>query len=266
MVIGGGSNILVSDEGVHQLVVLNRARTIEFDESSTIPTVRAESGANFGLLARQAANHGLAGLEWAAGIPGTVGGAVFGNAGAHGGDVSNNLISAGILRIKDEPGQVRVQREEWSVEQFQYSYRNSILKRRKLEQPEFSGQRSVVLSAEFRLERSSAEAVKSLMEDYASHRRKTQPPGASIGSMFKNPQDDYAGRLIEACGLKGFQRGDAQISPLHANFFVNLGSARASDVFALITLAHDSVLEKFGIDLELEIELLGSFENQHLVE
>ena len=251
VVLGGGSNVLISDAGVSGLVVLNRARKVRFDESPDRPTVWAEFGANFGSLARQAAQRGLAGLEWAAGIPGTLGGAVLGNAGASGSDMAGSLCLAEILHRKDTGQGDEHPREIWPVERLEYSYRSSVLKR----QP---GQ-AVVLAALLRLERSTPQEVQSRMEEFAAYRRNTQPPGASMGSMFKNPPGDYAGRLIEAAGLKGARIGDAQISPLHANFFLNLDQANASDIYELVQLARQAVMEKFGIELELEIELLGEW-------
>ncbi len=238
LVLGGGSNLLVSDRGVPGLVVLNRARGLRLLTTGSQPAedgdaaaderpqIWAESGANFGLLARLAAQHGLSGLEWAAGIPGTLGGAVVGNAGAHGSDMAGNLIVADILHRGE--AEALPWREEWSVQQMAYGYRTSILKRT-------PGQ-AVVLAA------------------------RTQPPGASMGSMFKNPPGDYAGRLIEAAGLKGARVGGAHISEVHANFFINDGDARAEDLRKLIDLARESVVQKYGVELELEIELVGEWE------
>ena len=256
LVLGDGSNVLVSDRGVRGMVLVNRARQASFDETSDIPTVSAEAGVNLGALARQAAQRGLSGLEWAMGIPGTLGGAAFGNAGAHGGDMAGNLLVAEILHRN---GQV----EKWSVERFGYSYRSSLLKQTAAQQVAGSTVQAspehVILSLVLRLERKPAEEIQNRMDTILSHRRRTQPPGASMGSMFKNPPGDYAGRLIEAVGLKGAQIGDAQISPLHANFFINLGQASAADVHGLIELAQQAVYEKFGLRLELEIELLGEW-------
>lgn len=243
LVIGGGSNILVSDAGVRDVVILNKARKVSFDLEA--PSVWAESGTNFGALARQAARKNLAGLEWAAGIPGTVGGAVVGNAGAHGGDTAGNLILAEVLH----------RTEGWQQlppEKLEYAYRSSILKQR-------PGQ-AVVLSASFQLARSIPEPIKEKMDEYLAFRKRTQPPGASMGSMFKNPAGDYAGRLIDVAGLKGLRVGDAQISELHGNFFINHGDAMASDVYTLIRKAQETVAGKFGVQLELEIELVGDWE------
>jgi UDP-N-acetylmuramate dehydrogenase len=250
LVLGGGSNVLVSDAGVHGMVILNHARHLLFEDQDPSPTLWAESGANFGMLARLAANRGFAGLEWAAGIPGTLGGAVVGNAGAHGGDMSGSLVMAEILH---QDGEI----ELWPVEKMGYTYRSSVFKRKGLGM--LSNPVAVILSAVLRLEASTVEAVQARIDELVTIRRRTQPPGASMGSMFKNPTGDYAGRLIEASGLKGTRMGDAQISPLHANFFMNLGEAKAQDIKALMDLAGKTVKEKFGVVLELEIELVGEW-------
>jgi UDP-N-acetylmuramate dehydrogenase len=250
VLLGGGSNILVSDRGVSGLTLINRARQIRFDEQADPPFVRAESGANLGLAARQAALHGLAGLEWAAGIPGTVGGAVVGNAGAHDGDMSGNLVVAEILqRSSLQAGSW--QPERWEVEKLAFGYRSSALKSQ--------SEGTVVLAAQLSLQRSTPQAVQAKIDQFVAYRRRTQPPGASMGSMFKNPSGDYAGRLIEAAGLKGLRVGNAQISELHANFFINLGDACAADVYELIQKAQQAVADQFGVGLELEVELLGDW-------
>lgn len=240
MLLGGGSNVLVSDEGVREVVILNHARKVQFRDDG----VWAESGASLGVIARQAARKGLSGLEWAAGIPGTLGGAVVGNAGAHGGDMAAVLSMAEILH--QEKG-----RQKLSTEDLEFGYRQSWLK--------FHTDEALLLSADLRLTPAKEAAIKEKMDSFLSYRRLTQPPGASMGSMFKNPPDDHAGRLIEAAGLKGKRVGDAQISPLHANFFLNLGEAKAADVHALIKEAQSQVSAQFGVELELEIGLVGEW-------
>jgi UDP-N-acetylmuramate dehydrogenase len=242
VLLGGGANVLVSDRGVRAVVVLNRAKAVKF-QSGDQPRVWAESGATFSQLAHRAGTKGLAGLEWAAAVPGTVGGAVYGNAGAFGGDVSNNLLSTELLTDQG--------RQTWPVEKMGYGYRTSVLKR---------GQaHAVVLSAEFSLKNATKEAVSVKIAQFSAQRKAAQPPGASMGSMFKNPPGDYAGRLIEAAGLKGTRIGSAEISSLHGNFFINHGKTKASDIRALIDLARKTVAEKSGVDLELEIELIGEW-------
>jgi UDP-N-acetylmuramate dehydrogenase len=255
LIIGGGSNMLVSDAGVREVVIYNRARQVRFDEDNHTPKVEAESGAKIGLVARQAAARGLAGLEWAAGIPGTVGGAVVGNAGAHGSDMAESLFVAEILHRHKEgdnsQGNMHPMVEDWPVHRLEFGYRNSILKRHKGSM--------VVLSAEFPLMRSTTEQVQKKIQEFVSFRQRTQPPGASMGSMFKNPAEDSAGRLIEAAGLKGTRIGDAEISSKHANFFINHGGASAMDIKQLIDLARSEVYERFEEKLELEIELVGEW-------
>ncbi|HET9913278.1 MAG TPA: UDP-N-acetylmuramate dehydrogenase [Anaerolineales bacterium] len=242
LMLGGGSNVLVSDRGVRGVVVLNRAKGVRF-HSGDQPSVTAESGVIFSNLANRCAAKGLAGLEWAATIPGTIGGAVYGNAGAFGGDIASNLIWTELLT---ENG-----REKFTPEQMGYGYRTSILKRSELD--------AIVLAAELRLENSTKEEVTVKLEQFGAHRKATQPPGASMGSMFKNPNGDYAGKLIEAAGLKGTRIGNAEVSPVHGNFFINHGATRAEDVRALIELVMKKVKETQGVDLELEIELVGEW-------
>jgi UDP-N-acetylmuramate dehydrogenase len=242
LVLGGGSNLLVGDGGVREVVLLNKARAIRFDDGDQ-PSVWAESGAAFSQLAHRAASKGLSGLEWAATVPGTVGGALYGNAGAFGGDVAHDLIEA---RLLTDSGL-----ETWPVEKFGYGYRASVLKRGEA--------RGIVISAQFALKHASKESVSATIEQFSARRKATQPPGASMGSMFKNPAGDHAGRLIEAAGLKGTRIGNAEISAVHANFFINHGQTRASDVRALIELAQRVVLEKFAVKLELEVELIGEW-------
>lgn len=242
LMLGGGSNVLVSDKGVRGVVVLNRAKGVRFHNGDQ-PSVTAESGVIFSNLANRCAAKGFAGLEWAATVPGTVGGAVYGNAGAFGGDTAGNLIWAELLT---EHG-----REKFTAEQLGYGYRTSILKRGELD--------AIVLAAELSLNNSTKEQVMTNIEQFSAHRKATQPPGASMGSMFKNPNGDYAGKLIEAAGLKGTRIGNAQISPLHGNFFINHGTTKAEDIRALIELVMKTVKEKQGVDLELEIELVGEW-------
>lgn len=251
IILGGGANVLVSDRGVRGLVVINQARRMRFSLRGEYPSVWAESGANLGLVARQAAVRGLSGLEWAAGIPGTVGGAVVGNAGAHGGDMAGNVILAEILQQTGAGKVVRVTREKWPLEKLGFAYRSSIFK-------QLAG-KAVVLATRLRLEPGVRQDVRAKMNEYVAYRRRTQPPGASMGSMFKNPPGDFSGRLIEAAGLKGARSGGAQISPLHANFFINDGTASAADIMALIRLARSRVAEQFGVQLQLEIELVGDW-------
>ncbi|MEA3341064.1 MAG: UDP-N-acetylmuramate dehydrogenase [Chloroflexota bacterium] len=242
-VLGGGCNVLVADSGVRGLVIVNRAARVEFDG----PVVRVETGALLAALAGEAVKRGLAGLEWAAGLPGTVGGAVVGNAGAFEGNIAGILRSAAVL----EPGGEVVERpNEW----FEFEYRLSRIKRQDAGGRE---QGYVVLAATFELEPQDPESLAARAREILEWRQTRHPAGATMGSTFKNPPDSHAGYLIEQAGLRGCRVGGAQISELHGNFFMNTGDATAADVWALIQHARATVRQQFGVQLELEIELLG---------
>ncbi|MCS7261748.1 MAG: UDP-N-acetylmuramate dehydrogenase [Anaerolineae bacterium] len=248
LLMGSGANLLVSDRGVRGLVIQNRCEGTTFfmhDE----PSVLALSGTHLASLARMAARHGLSGLEWAVGVPGTLGGAVVNNAGAFGSCIADCLMRAELFTPDGE----RVwQPTTW----FEYGYRSSRLKCI----PAGSLDSFVVLRAELGLKRASQSEIEDRMARFNAQRQRTQPDGASLGSMFKNPPGDYAGRLIEAAGLKGRQIGGARISEHHANFFLNVGQACAADFAALIELARETVRAKFGVEMELEIQRVGEWE------
>ncbi|HZM22359.1 MAG TPA: UDP-N-acetylmuramate dehydrogenase [Anaerolineales bacterium] len=241
-ILGGGSNVLVSDRGIRGAVVLNRAKAVRFHIGDQ-PSVTVESGVIFSNLANRCASKGFGGIEWAATVPGTIGGAVYGNAGAFGGDMAGNLMCADLL--------IESGREKYTVEKMDYGYRTSVLKRGEV--------KAIVLAVELSLKNSTKEEATVNIQQFGAHRKATQPPGASMGSMFKNPNGDYAGRLIEAAGLKGTRIGNAEISPLHGNFFVNHGATKAEDIRALIELVQKIVKEKSGMELELEIEFVGEW-------
>jgi len=257
--LGGGSNILISDAGIRGLVIENRCRQVRIDEPPCCdfprddrPYLMAESGAAMAGAARVSVRNGLHGLEWAVSVPGTVGGAVVGNAGAHGGEVKDNLEDALLI---DAQGEVR----EYKIADFRYAYRDSSLKRL---QPLVAGFKPVVLSANFRLQRADPAEVAARAERFLQHRRRTQPVEPSLGSTFVNPPGDYAGRLIEAAGLKGARVGGVEVSQLHANFIVNpggVGKATAGDVMALIGQIQQGVAERCGVELECEIQLVGEW-------
>lgn len=248
-VLGGGANVLVADAGFRGLVIINRAAGVAFGAEGE---VRAESGASLSTLARRCMKRGWAGLEWAVNVPGTVGGAAINNAGAHGSDMAACVREVVVHR----PGAaVRL-----GVDELAYGYRESALKG--------SPGPFLVAAVTFALSPDAdPEALNARAAEYVAHRKRTQPSGASLGSIFKNPPGDHAGRLIEATGLKGTQRGSVQISPVHANFIVNTDTAwgaaaapSADDYYALIRLAQAEVETRFGVRLEPEIELLGDFE------
>jgi UDP-N-acetylmuramate dehydrogenase len=244
ILLGGGSNVLVSDRGVRGVVIINRARLLRFNSQVEPPTVHAESGVTPNDIAQRAARLGLAGFEWAVSIPGSLGGAVYGNAGAFDGDMAGNLISVDVFHRT-------LGRQTWPVDKMEYGYRTSLLKHK---HPPV-----LILSAKLALRHGEQKAIQAKMEQLSNRRRATQPPGASMGSMFKNPPGEKAGRLIEAAGLKGRSIGKAAISTQHANFFINNGLTKAADMRALIELAQKAVMDKFGIKLELEVELIGEW-------
>ncbi len=239
-ILGGGANVLISDQGYRGLIVVNDSKNITIGADGQ---VTADSGAGLPHLARQTMAHGLSGFEWAVSVPGTFGGAIVNNAGAHGGDMASSLLNAEIAFPRVPP-------EVWPVERLSYRYRESALKR--------SPRPFAVLSGTLTLSpRHDPAALQAHADEFLAYRKRTQPPGASLGSMFKNPPGDYAGRLIEAAGLKGTRVGGVMISPIHANFFINTGGGSARDYVELIRLARRTVLEKLGVELELEIELIG---------
>lgn len=248
-VLGGGSNILVADRGYPGLVIWNRAKGVRFRNTGANVVCTAESGVNLSSLTRQCISKGLGGLEWAIGVPGTVGGAVVGNSGAHGADMASNLLAAEVW-VPGEGVQTLTLRE------LAYGYRDSMLKR----QQGTGAARIVVLSAELQLTPEPVDVLTARAAAFNAHRKNTQPGGASTGSMFKNPEHYYAGYLIDAAGLKGTAVGGAQISEKHANFFINTGEGTAEDVRALIAEAWHTVRELFGVELELEVELVGDWQ------
>jgi UDP-N-acetylmuramate dehydrogenase len=243
--LGGGTNILVSDDGVRGLVVrLGRAFTYIRELASDEAGASLEVGAStrFIRLAKDTVSRGLAGLEFAAGIPGTVGGAAQMNAGAFGGEISHAVTSMTWVTVDGEI--VEKPREE-----LQFSYRKLAFD---------SG--AVIASVRFRLLRSSVGRLQQVVARVQEKRRRNQPAGyPNAGSIFKNPPGEYAGRLIEKAGLKGTTKGDAQVSAEHANFIVNLGDATAADVRELMSLVQEEVWRRCGVWLEPEVRLVGSF-------
>ena len=245
-VLGSGSNLLVSDKGIRAVTVINHAHNIKINIRSVPITVWAESGALLVNVSKKLALWGLKGMEWAATIPGTVGGAVYGNAGAFGGETCRNLIAADILHR--EEGQ-----SEWPCEKLEFSYRTSKIKH--------GLDNAVILAALFEVIEGNREEIQANIEKFKKRRRRNQPPGASVGSIFRNPRDEKAGRLIEAVGLKGKRIGGAVISEQHANFIINEGGATAKDILTLLEMAHDKVMEKFNIALMPEIEVIGDWDS-----
>jgi len=238
-VLGNGSNVLVLDKGIRGIVLrmASGLRQVIFAENRVV----AEAGVLLPPLARMAAQRGLSGLEFAAGIPGSLGGAICSNAGAHGQSVSSLVES---VTVMDALGNEAV----LSPEEAGFSYRESLVPERGL----------IVLQAALALQPGAKEDIAARVRQNLVKRREGQPLNfPSAGSVFKNPPGDWAGRLIDAAGAKGWRVGDAQVSEKHANFIINLGEARAEEVLLLISKVRRQVAERFGMQLELEILPLG---------
>ena len=242
--LGAGSNLLVSDRGISGLVIATRhLRFSNFDPQTGQLTVAA--GESIPSLALAAAELGWQGLEWAVGIPGTAGGAVVMNAGAHNSCIADMLVSAQVL---SPDGTL----ETLTPEQLGYSYRTSLLQ----------GGDRIVTQATLQLAPGADPAkVVAITREHKKHRLSTQPYNfPSCGSVFRNPKPYSAGWLIEQTGLKGYQIGGAQVAQLHANFIVNRGGAKASDIFCLIRHIQYQVQERWSINLEPEVKMLGEFQ------
>jgi UDP-N-acetylmuramate dehydrogenase len=242
VVLGEGTNVLVADAGVRGLVVLNACTHFGLEDDGLVV---AQSGVLLRRLARWAVEQGWEGLEWAVGVPGTVGGAVVGNAGAYGGSMADNLAWVTLLRPK---GKV----EKVPVEALAYGYRTSALKQE-------TGRRSVVLEAALQLKPGDPAELARRAEQFTVQRRERTPAGCCAGSVFKRTLQYPAGFLIEQAGLKGRRLGGAEISPQHANFIMNTGGASAAEVRALIRIIQDKVWATFGQHLEPEIEFIGDW-------
>jgi UDP-N-acetylmuramate dehydrogenase len=270
MLVGNGTNALFSDVGARGVVARMQIDTYTVAE---LPDgrVRLSAGAGVSLpkLINELASRGLAGLEWGAGVPGTIGGGIVSNAGAHGACIADTLESARVLVAPTAPGE-RASIHELPAQACDLAYRRSRFRaerelrfdersypipapRGQFEPPE------MIVGGTFLLRSDDPAAIRARVTAYRQHRKDTQPPQPSAGSVFKNPPGDHAGRLVEAAGLKGAIHGGAQISPKHANFIVNNGGATAADILALIALARQTVLERFGVALELEVELRGDW-------
>jgi UDP-N-acetylmuramate dehydrogenase len=243
-VLGAGSNILVGDLGIRGVVINNEARGIEGPRALAGEYVlRAESGVAFATLARNLAKLGYSGVQWACGIPGTLGGAAVYNAGAYGGCLADVLRGVTVL---DADGRER----ELDAAVLGLRYRSSAFTR-----GELAG--TVVLSVEITVTPGDRVALQRTIAEYDAQRLDAQPRGRNSGSTFKNPPGQQAWELIDRAGLRGHRIGDARISEKHSNFIENLGEARAADVHALMREAQRRVQEQFGIALENEVGLVG---------
>jgi UDP-N-acetylmuramate dehydrogenase len=247
-VLGNGSNLLVGDGGVEEVLIkiMEAFPEVEIPAEDYMSSgergavVRMAAGVKLAIAVKQCQMHGLAGVEWAAGIPGTVGGAVIMNAGSMGSSISD--VVKWVEWYRPGEGISRVEKKD-----LVYEYRR--LSR---------AEDAVVVACAVELSKDDPRAVRERIVKGLKRRRQTQPLShPSAGSVFKNPPGDYAGRLIESVGLKGERIGDAQISDVHANFIVNRGRARSRDVLALIDKAREKVTKSAGVELELEIEVIG---------
>ncbi|PDZ28795.1 UDP-N-acetylenolpyruvoylglucosamine reductase [Bacillus toyonensis] len=239
-VIGRGSNLLVSDKGIEGVVI----RLGEGLDHLEVEKHRVRVGGGYPLikLSTLLSRQGLAGLEFASGIPGSVGGAVYMNAGAHKSDISNILSKALILF---ENGTI-----EWLTNRgMEFSYRTSALQTKRP---------GIVLEAEFQLQVGEREKIVRNMQKNKDYRRETQPWNhPCAGSVFRNPIPYFAGDLVEKAGLRGYQIGGAQISEMHGNFIINTGGASAQDVLDLISLIKHTIKDKFGVEMHTEVEIIG---------
>ncbi len=242
-IIGAGSNLLISDEGLEGLVICTRhLRGIEFDEQTG--KVTAAAGEPVARLAMQVAGHGWAGFEWAVGIPGTVGGLVVMNAGAQGGCAADCVVEVQTVTLTGETKLIY-------PKDLDFSYRTSALQ----ESP------YLVTGAIFKFQTGGKpEEIAADTEAKLKARHTTQPYHLpNCGSVFRNPLPQFAAKLIQDAGLKGYQIGNAQISELHANFIVNLGNAKAQDIFSLIEHIKTVISDRYGVVLETEVKMLGNF-------
>lgn len=242
--LGNGSNVLISDRGVRGAVIhlAGAFKQLEWRQEDEIVWVRVGAAFAVTQLVREAARKGCGGLEFAEGIPGTIGGALFMNAGAYGSEFEKVIDRVDGFTREGEP--IRLSRNEMT-----FTYRDSHLP-----------VGMVVTQVQLRLRQEDSAKVTSKVRELVTKRKSSQPSGyPNSGSMFRNPPGDFAGRLIEAAGLKGKKIGHAQISPRHGNFIVNLGGAKGEEVRQLMELARNEVKTQFGIELEPEVRLLGDW-------
>lgn len=244
-VLGSGSNVLVGDAGIRGLVIENNARAIDGPDEigGGHARVRADSGLSFASLARRLCRLGYWGLDWAVGIPGSLGGAVVYNAGAYGGSLADALTA---IDVVDHQGNV----ETIPASALSLEYRGSGFTRGLFRD-------RVILSLELRIRRGDAAEIMGRVEELESKRKTAQPPGRNAGSIFKNPPGRPAWWYIDQVGLRGARVGDAKISEKHANFFMNAGRARAGAVKALMDEATTRVRQQFGVELHPEVALIG---------
>jgi len=276
LLIGNGTNVLYSDAGARGIVARNALDTYSIeDHGDGTALLVAGAGVSWPRLLNELAPLGWGGLEFGPGIPGTLGGGVISNAGAHNSDLGQVLQWIEVLDARsgsEDSDELRVQfLRRYTHDELNLSYRHSrfraerriqfneqgypVIPPRDLIEPS-----EIIVQLGIALHREDPKQLRKVIQQYKQHRKETQPTQKSAGSVFKNPPGDFAGRLIEEAGMKGVTHGKAQISERHANFIVNLGGASAADVVALIVEARNRVRERFGVELELEVELRGEWE------
>lgn len=240
-IIGNGSNILVNDKGIKGIVLKIEIKKLEIQENNEKVNVIVGSGEKLGIIAQKFLNQEIEGFEFASGIPGTIGGAIRMNAGAHGKEMKDIVKTVTYI---DREGNIK----KINNSEAEFKYRNSI----------FSHKDYVIIEAELKLQKGNKEEILAKMQEYANFRKEKQPlEFPSAGSTFKRGEDFITARLIDECGLKGYQIGDAQISEKHAGFIINKGNATAEDVMKLIEYTKEQIYNKFGKRIETEIEILN---------
>lgn len=249
-VIGGGSNLLVREGGIRGLVISCRTpgeraeQLLGAEDRGDEVVVRVAAQAPLSWVGRYVSERGWAGMDWGVGLPGTIGGATVNNAGAHGTEMKDALRSVVVI---DNNGEVSERSRTWLDPTYRYTTVKAMSRPRDVH----------VLAVVLHLPKGDKADLVRLAEEHADYRHQTQPTGACAGSTFTNPPGDFAGRLLEAVGLKGFQVGGVSFSTKHANFIVNAGGATATQVCELIAIAQDRIQSEFGIDLHPEIEVIG---------
>ncbi len=239
-ILGNGSNVLVSDKGIRGIVLQVGTKEIKIEKQKNA-LVEVEAGVMLGALAQALLKQSISGFEFAAGIPGSIGGAIRMNAGAYGGEIKDIVKDVTVL---NEKGEINV----LTNEECEFSYRHS----------RFTDSKEIVIKVTLELPLGDEAEIKAKMDEYDQSRREKQPLNLpSAGSTFKRGSDFITAKLIDECGLKGYTSGDAQVSTLHAGFVVNLGNATAQDVLNVVSHVKQVVLEKTGKQIELEVELLG---------
>lgn len=239
-ILGNGSNVLVSDKGIRGIVLQVGTKEIKIEKQKNA-LIEVDAGAMLGALAQILLKQSISGFEFAAGIPGSIGGAIRMNAGAYGGEMKDIVKNVTVL---NEKGEINI----LTNEECEFSYRHS----------RFTNSKEIIIKATLELPFGNENEIKAKMDEYAQSRKEKQPLNLpSAGSTFKRGADFITAKLIDECGLKGYTSGDAQVSTLHAGFVVNLGNATAQDVLSVVNHVKQVVLEKKGKQIELEIELLG---------